>query len=342
MKKSLICGIILAACSLNSFGAENEIELTAADGVRLCGTLSTPDASEAKGVLVLATGSGCQDRDETIFGKKPFKTIADTLAAHGYATLRFDDRGAGLSGGSFSQSNILTDRSDVRAMLEYARSIMPGIPSGVLGHSQGGWSALGVARDSLCDFIITLAGPAWSGDSVIMSQTRAIAVAQTGRWDAEQKQRSLLDVCLSPLPAHLAKVQLIMIMSKDLGESATLPQVAEQLTQVADAMTSESYRMMLRYNPAEDILRVDVPWLALNGTKDMQVLCENLQTIKDLNPKAITVPMEGHNHLFQHANTGMLQEYASLPGDISAETMAEIVKWLDSVINTPHGEYNGR
>lgn len=333
--KYLICSLMLAACGMNLAATEKEIEISAPDGVRLCGTIQTPEASVPKGVIVLATGSGRQDRDETIFGKKPFKTIADTLAARGYATLRFDDRGAGNSGGSFESATINTDRSDMRTMLETARSLVPGVPAGVLGHSQGGLTAIGAARDSLCDFIITLAAPAWPGDSIIMSQTRAIAVAQTGRWDAEQKQRRLMDTCLSPLPAHLAKIQILLILSEDLGDSATLPQVAEQLGQIAEVMTAEPYRMMLRYNPAQDISAVHIPWLALNGSKDTQVLPGNLATISELNPSAKTVLMEGHNHLFQKASTGLLGEYASLPGDISAETLAEIVKWLDSLLSTP-------
>lgn len=339
--KYLIGGLLLLACILKSNAAEKEIEITAPDGVRLAGTLVTPDESSPKGVLVLATGSGCQDRDETIFGKKPFKTIADTLLSHGYATLRFDDRGAGLSEGKFENANIIIDRSDVSAMLKYARSSMPGVPVGVLGHSQGGWTAIGAARDSLCDFIVTLAVPAWPGDSLIMSQTRALAVTQTGKWDAEQKQRRLLDVCLSSLPTQLAKVQLIMIISEDLGESATLPEVSEQLNLVAKAMTSESYRMMLRYDPSDDIRAVHIPWLAMNGSKDIQVLPENLATIKNLNSSATIILLKDHNHLFQKANTGLLQEYQSLPGDFSAETLDEIVKWLDTTLSTP-GEYSGR
>lgn len=87
---------------------------------------------------------------------------------------------------------------------------------------------------------------------------------------------------------------------------------------------------MLRYDPAADIKAVKVPWLAMNGSKDLQVLPSNLQTIKKLNSTVDTVLVEGQNHLFLPCVTGMVDEYATLPGDISSEVLAAITEWLKS------------
>ncbi len=95
-------------------------------------------------------------------------------------------------------------------------------------------------------------------------------------------------------------------------------------------MVSPWYRDMLRYNPAADIAAVNVPWLALNGDKDMQVLPDNLTTIAELNPAVDVRLINGHNHLFLQCQTGMVQEYSSLPGDISEKTLQIIAEWLDS------------
>ena len=48
---------------------------------------------------MLVSGSGPQDRDETLLGHKPFLVIADHLTRNGIAVLRFDDRGVGKSTG---------------------------------------------------------------------------------------------------------------------------------------------------------------------------------------------------------------------------------------------------
>lgn len=219
----------------------------------------------------------------------------------------------------------------MKQMLAYSDSVFKDIHTGILGHSEGGWTAIQAAQSPECDFVITLAAPAWKGDSLIMSQTRAIAVAQTGRWDKESSQRKLLDICMQPLPASIIKTQLYMALSAETGDMATMPAVQKQLSAAVEAMTTDHYRQLLNYDPAEDIKNVNKPWLAVNGSVDMQVLPENLDTFKSLNPKVETLLLNGHNHIFQKGGTGAIQEYKSLDGDISAECIAEIIKWLGDI-----------
>lgn len=298
-------------------------------GIELAGTLALPD-SGPHALLVMATGSGQQTRDEEIFGHKIFKDIADFLAKRGYATLRLDDRGAGDSGGVFANATTDDFAGDIASAIEAMRSDYPTVPCGVLGHSEGGSIAIKLASAGMCDFIVTLAAPAWKGDSIIMSQARAIANAQTGRWDKESLQRSLLDIAQSEMPAGLARPIFISTLAKDLGEAAKLPQVQQQLAASADLMLSDWYRQLLRYDPAEDIKNISVPWLALNGERDTQVLPGNLTTIATLNPKARLILLPGHNHLFQHCSTGLVNEYSTIAESISAETLEAIATWLDN------------
>ncbi|MDE6165306.1 MAG: hypothetical protein K2F62_06895, partial [Muribaculaceae bacterium] len=75
-----------------------------------------------------------------------------------------------------------------------------------------------------------------------------------------------------------------------------------------------------------------IPVLALNGSKDMQVHPDNLKTFRELNSAIETHLMPNHNHLFQVCQTGMMQEYATLPGDISDETLKAILSWLERVL----------
>lgn len=329
----LFLSALLLLPALRATGMEKEVEIVNRhDGITLAGTLSAPDNRQPKAVIVMATGSGQQNRDEEIMGHKPFKTIADHLTANGYAVIRMDDRGIGGSGGDFASATTDDFLRDIAAGLAYADSCLAGIPAGVLGHSEGGTIAIrSAATDPRCEFILTLAAPAWAGDSIIMSQSRAIANAMTGRWDGEEFQRSIIGIAKSSTPPAQANTMIYMTLSQSLGESAKIPAVQQQIAAQVEGMLSPWYRSMLRYNPATDISAVNKPWLALNGSRDIQVLPENLNTISELNPGAIVKLLPDHNHLFQRCKTGMIQEYASISEDISPETLEVITKWLDGL-----------
>ncbi len=147
---------------------------------------------------------------------------------------------------------------------------------------------------------------------MIMSQSRALSTAMTGAWPGETMQRDILAIARGPLPYSVASPMVFSIIAKELGGAAQLPEVQRQLTGQVDAVLSPYYREMLRYDPESDIAAISVPWLALNGDKDLQVVNANLATISTLNPGASTTTVAGHNHLFQKATTGLPQEYPTL------------------------------
>lgn len=297
----------------------------------LAGTLSMPETSP-KAALVLATGSGQQDRDETVFGHKPFKVIADSLSSYGYAVLRLDDRGVGGSTGEVENATTANFASDINRALCWLDSVLVNVPVGVLGHSEGGQIAYRVAvAQPKCRFIITLAAPAWPGDSLVMAQCRALSVKALGTWPGEKNQRAILDAAMSDMPAASARFVVMSEVGKAMGDAAKMPQMQEYIVKQAELVLSPWYRAFLRYDPSSDIESVTVPWLAMNGSLDTQVIPENLATIKQLCPSAVTVEMNGHNHLFQKASSGLPNEYETIAEDISAETIGQILPFLDSL-----------
>lgn len=311
---------------------ETEVTVQSAPGISLAGTLASPEGTP-KAALVLITGSGQQNRDEELFGKKPFRTISDALTDAGYAVLRLDDRGCGESTGDYAAALNADFVTDIACALDSMHRRFPDMAVGVLGHSEGGITAIKLGAASRCDFMVTLAAPAWAGDSIIMNQSRAIAMAALGAWPQEALQRRLLDIAKGPMPTVIAQSMIVGALSEAAGEgAAAAPGVAEQFAASAKALTSPWYRDMLRYDPAADIAAVAVPWLALNGSRDIQVAPGNLDTIRKHNAGADTVLLDEHNHLFQHAVSGMPDEYATLEGDISAETISAITTWLDKKI----------
>ena len=98
MVRGVLASLMVMITGFSLAAADKEITvLNRHDGVKLAGTLSVPDSMTPKAVVVMATGSGQQNRDEEIMGHKPFKTIARHLVANGYAVLRMDDRGIGAA-----------------------------------------------------------------------------------------------------------------------------------------------------------------------------------------------------------------------------------------------------
>lgn len=317
--------------SIAAFGGEREVTvLNSKDSIELAGTLLIPDNCPAKGVLIMATGSGQQNRDEEILGHKPFRTIAEFLAAKGYASLRLDDRGVGGSKGDFAVSSTPDFVDDIEAAIAFTNNELPGVPVGILGHSQGGLvGIITAAANPECKFLVTIGAPAWQGDSIIMSQARAMSKKLTGKWDGESKQRRYLDVVKAEIPSSQTKTALKIMLMSDLGEMAKMPGVEAQIDRQIEGMLSPDYRWLMRYNPAQDIKTVTVPWLAIKGELDLQVLPENLETIKQLNPTACTLLLKGHNHLLQRCKTGLPMEYAQINEDISQEALQAIADWLD-------------
>lgn len=327
----LVSVLTIAGSVFASDFSEREVTIyNNGENITLGATLTAPDTPKAG--IVLATGSGPQNRDEEIGGHKPFKLIAEYLTDRGYAVLRMDDRGVGKSSGDFGSAVNDNFVSDIAAGISYLDSCYKDIPIGVIGHSEGGTTAIKSAvRNENCDFIITLAAAAWQGDSIIMSQTRAIVTAATGRWDAESLQRKCLYVAKSDMPEHIAETMLFSIISQDTKEANT-PQVQQQIKDQIIGMLSPWYRNFLRYNPEADIKAVHKPWLAINGELDCQVLPGNLNTIKELNGSVETVLLPHHNHLFQECTTGTLDEYTKIPSSISQLTLEIMSAWLDKII----------
>ena len=96
-----------------------EVTVPSDSGVRLAGTVVMPAGPGPFPAVVFVTGSGPQDRDEALMGHRPFLVIADYLARHGIASLRYDDRGFAKSTGSFETATSADFAADAEAALHF-------------------------------------------------------------------------------------------------------------------------------------------------------------------------------------------------------------------------------
>ena len=303
------------------------------DSIVLSGTLSIPQNTKISAVVVLISGSGIQNRDSEIMGHKPFLVISDYLVRRGIAVLRYDDRGAGKSGGNPALSTTSDFAKDVNAALNYlkSRDDLIGAKFGMIGHSEGGIIAPMVAsKFNNADFMVLLAAPAECGSEIIVDQQRMIAAASGVsqiQLDAYEKtSRELFDL----IKMNLQSENLLEIVSEFMKKNS--PEESDSNIRVqARGIVNPWMLEFLFYDPVEALKNSNIPALALNGDLDLQVPSDNLDKIKDVygNKEAITVmKIEGVNHLFQNTKTGLPSEYSKIEETFSEKVLKIIADWI--------------
>lgn len=308
----------------------------------ITGTLTMAPKKMQMPIAILISGSGQQNRDSEIFGHKSFWVIADDFAKKGIGVLRIDDRGTGGSNGASKDMTTQNFVGDINAAVEYlAQQGYKDI--GLIGHSEGGIIAPMVAsQNPKVKFVIAMAGPGIPTDELLMLQTTAIQKAAGLPDDAiksgQDTNRKLYALAKNYKGTDLkgeAKKMLIADM-KNLPEEQQPP--AEEIEQAAEEESAQIsipwFVNFLKINPDDYWSKLKIPVLAINGTKDLQVISkENLAGIKASLEKAKNKKFEvmefpGLNHLFQEAKTGMVEEYGQIEQTISPQVLYKMSSWI--------------
>lgn len=274
-----------------------------ADNATLSGTLTYPVGYETMKkkdvpVVIIVSGSGLQNRDEELFDHKSFLVLADHLARHGIASLRYDDRAFGKSEGGdriHKDATTLDYKRDAEAGIQYLRCLKKFGKVGVIGHSEGGNIAFMLGADKKVDFVVSMAGVGVKVDTALTAQANKIMELQ--------------------------------------GQPTRLS--VEQYRQNVQALQSPWMDWFVGYDPTADITAVKCPVMAINGDKDCQVISSlNLSSIERLlksNKHNHVKEYPSLNHLFQHCQTGLPTEYGNIEETISPEVLTDIVEWINGV-----------
>ncbi|MEC9475779.1 MAG: alpha/beta fold hydrolase [Planctomycetota bacterium] len=314
-----------------------------AAGVTFAGTLTLPEGTGPFPAVLLISGSGAQDRDESIFQHRPFLVIADHLTRQGIAVLRVDDRGVGGTSAGNDPENATTEDfvGDAICGVDFLRQrkeIAKG-QIGLIGHSEGGVIApMASVRDERIAYIILLAGTGVRGDQLLMRQNELISRASDT--DEEEIQtglalnRKLFDVILRDdldSAGQAAEIKKILETTEDMDQ--------DQADQIKAQLGNRWIQWFIRHDPVPTLEKVQIPVLALNGTLDLQVPCqENLDAIKTAlqrggNRDHETIAYPSLNHLFQHCETGAITEYATIEETFSTEVLDKMTSWIQRQIN---------
>ncbi len=323
-------------------------------GLTLAGTLTLPEGDGPFAAALLITGSGPQDRDEEILGHKPFLVIADDLTRAGMAVLRVDDRGVGGSQGVDAQASFDDLVEDALAGVAFLAA-HPEIDSGrigLIGHSQGGYVAPGVAVASdLVAFVIMIAGPAVDGLEVLELQND-LYLRDAFRSDP-QADEATIEAAIAQQIAFLGRLRdhfaaddlegaAEAVRAEILQSFATVPEeewpsdeYVEQIIQLQVAGTvNRSMASFMTFDPQPYLRQLRVPTLAIFGDLDIQVpASQSHGPMRELLAEAgnrdfSVVTFAGLNHLMQPAVTGSPDEYALIETTIDPIVLQTMRDWL--------------
>jgi uncharacterized protein len=326
------------------FGYHTEdivVENTLAN-ITLAGTYSKPFDKKVKASIILITGSGPQDRDETVMRHKPFLVIADYLTKHGFGVLRLDDRGVGQSTGQFHTATSEDFASDISAAVDYLKS-RPDVnnsPIGLLGHSEGAVIAPMVAneRDDLA-FLILLAGP---GKPIVdfLAERDFLYAKKSGVSEEKltyirQLSKTLYQEVAVLSPTQKLPESVVNKINKLFSLFIDQKKVEDAIKQAIALYNSSWFRYFINHDPQQTLRKITIPVLALNGDLDVQVPAKsNLQGIKSAlnsasNLDSTIMSFPELNHLFQTSETGFVEEYNAIEETISPIVLKTINDWLN-------------
>lgn len=310
-----------------------------ANGFSLAATISRPVAAEpapppAPGrkpvpvrlpAVVLVSGSGPTDRDEFVAGIPIFAQLAYALADAGYLVVRYDERGAGQSGGRQESATIEEFAVDTRAVVSYLtkrRDVDPKRIS-LVGYGEGGWIALVVAaRDEKIAAIGLIATPSTTGTDLVLEQQRLMF---EGNSTSPAVQQSAIE----------QQKQILEAVVTGKGWENFNPDMRKRVD-------TPLYRSFLMFEPAQVIVKVRQPMLVMHPMLDREVPAyhgEQLAQLARSRPRAKAtefVQLAGVNHLLVRAATGEIAEYGTLTQrTISPAATLELTGWLTKALVVP-------
>ncbi len=285
---------------------------------KLPGILTMPNTTELVPVVVMLSGSGPNDRDETIGPNKPFRDIAWGLATQGIATLRFDKRTLAAPQSLDMTSMTVKDEyiDDALAAIDLALTTEGVDPNRVflLGHSEGGYVAPRVAAaagDKLAGviYVAALAAPL---PETLVRQTEYLVDHTPGVTDA-QKQTAVQ--------------QMQDVVDQINALTADSP---------ADVMVFHappSYWLDLAaYDPVATAESLSLPMLFVQGGRDYQVTVADDLTLWQaaLGDRAnVTIKEYADlNHLLMTGEGDSVPAEYQVPGNVAQPVIDDMAAWV--------------
>jgi uncharacterized protein len=325
------------------------------DGAQLAGTLTLPNTNEKIPAVILITGSGLQDRDETVYGHKPFKVLAEYLSCQGIAVLRYDDRGVGESTGPLNNITPEDFARDAYAGFQYLKSNsqISNKNVGLIGHSMGSVEgSILASRHNDISFLIMLGGLGIPLDENMLKADSVNNLRSGQNMSIVNAGQTLLKMMISEVKMEHNSSETEINLNRIINDwRNSLPiQGREEIDsftrrkpdhwrKIASEWATPYFKFVLNYDPYPVLTEIKCPVLSLIGEKDVQTLpIENSHRIKRAfeNGKCSIYRIEilkDLNHLFQNCKTGAISEYSLIEETFSISAMELITDWIKERVN---------
>ncbi|WP_189630006.1 alpha/beta hydrolase [Roseivirga thermotolerans] len=265
------------------------------EGHELGGAIMFPEGSKKKlPVVLIIQGSGPTDKDgnsAALEGKNnSLKLLAETLAANGIASLRFDKRGLGLSNHTpTSESELIFEDfvDDARAWLHYLSKDKRFMNIGVIGHSQGSLIGMRISQEPGVKAFASLAGPSLTIDETIMLQIKS-----------------------NPFnPSNI--VEEAKSIFAQLEQGKTVENIPPYLLSVFRPSVQPFMISWMKYDPLVEMEKLEIPILVVAGSTDLQVTVDDAQRLQIANERAELKVIDGMNHILKNAPADKNKNMAS-------------------------------
>jgi len=326
------------------------------DGTILAGTLTKPKGKDTFPVALLISGAGQQDRDESVYGHKPFKVLAEFLSNNGIGVLRYDDRGVGGSTGDVWKATLEVQASDAYAGIKYLknRKDVDINNIGVIGHSLGAMQGTLLASEHHdISFLVLLAGIGipWSENHIKADRlSNKMKGEPVEIIDAGTRLLEPLLEAMKSTPDNqdyiTTRDTLIQIINEwEASLTGKEKSKLEKFTQsnpgfwihnIAEEYATPIYLSCTRFNPSQYLIQIECPVLSVIGEKDVQVVPENNDAIQSAlakggNDKYKIIIPKNINHMFQKCESGLIREYEKIDEDFNPNVMKDISDWIHQV-----------
>lgn len=256
----------------------------------LYGTLALPHSTAPVPVVLIIAGSGPTDRD----GNSPLlrgpnnslKMLAEGLAAHGIASVRYDKRGIGETGKAMQlaaeKAKTVLREEDFNFETYIDDAVLWGkkllsdrrfSTVTVLGHSEGSLIGMVAAQRIGVHAYVSIAGAGRPIQQIILEQVKPQ---------------------LSP---DLLKATEDIL--NQLAAGKTVAAVPPELNALFRPSVQPYMISWLRYDPAKEIAKLHIPILVVQGNTDIQATLGDARTLAVANPAATLLMIEGMNHVLK-------------------------------------------
>lgn len=281
------------------------------------GTMSYPKGKDSVLACIIVPGSGPTDRNGNngfILQTNMYKMLSDSLAAEGFAVLRYDKHGVGDSReADFNEYDIkfedyVKDLGSWIKDLKRNKAIKKIV---VIGHSEGSLMGMLTSDTSGADAFISIAGAAKSADSLILNQLK-------------NQQLTIYEEAVR--------------ITKKLNAGKSVDTMSSMMQSVYRPSVQNYLRSWFKYKPTEEIQKMKIPILLVQGSTDFQVKTDEAKALKTAKPDAQLVIIEGMNHILKPAPADKaenLKTYTDNSLLLHPQLVPTLVEFLKKVESAP-------